>query len=151
VADYQRLLAAVAAFVVAYVLVRVARSLVHRLLKTLEVVGAENRDAAHERARQMLRALTVLAYSIAALAAVSLALERFGVNEPAWNPRQLVHWLLGHGVNIAIILVGAFVVTRAANLTIENLQFKLARRHATTDFEWQRRAATLGGILSSLV
>ena len=151
VADYQRLLAAAAAFVAAYVLVRVARSLVHRLLKTLEVVGSENRDAVHARAGQMIRALTVLAYGIAALAAVSLALERFGVNEPAWNPRQFLHWLLVHGVNIAIILVGAVVVTRASNLAIEHLQFNLARRHAQTDFEWQRRAATLGGILGSLV
>jgi small conductance mechanosensitive channel len=40
---------------------------------------------------------------------------------------------------------------RAANLAIEHLQFKLARRHAATDLEWQRRAATLGGILTSLV
>jgi len=52
---------------------------------------------------------------------------------------------------VAIILVGAFIVVRAANLAIEHLQFKLARRHATTDLEWQRRAATLSGILTSLV
>jgi moderate conductance mechanosensitive channel len=103
------------------------------------------------RAKQMMHALTVLAYSVAALASISLALERFGVSEPGWNPRQLIHWLFVHGVNVAIILVGAFVVTRAANLAIEHLQFKLGRRHATADFEWQRRAATLSGILSSLV
>ncbi|HMF96720.1 MAG TPA: mechanosensitive ion channel domain-containing protein [Vicinamibacterales bacterium] len=148
---YPRVIAAVAAFVAAYVIVRLAGLLVHRLLKTLEIVEAQNRDAVHARARQMMRALTVLAYSIAALASVSLALERFGVNEPAWNPRQLMHWLLVHGVNIGIILVGAFVVTRAANLAIDNLQFRLARSHADTDFEWQRRAATLGRILGSLV
>jgi small conductance mechanosensitive channel len=50
-----------------------------------------------------------------------------------------------------LILAGAFVVTRAANLAIGQLQFKLSRRHATTDLEWQRRATTLGGILTSLV
>src|SRR5262252_7149281 len=148
---YPRVIAAVAAFVAAYVIVRLAGLLVHRLLKTLEIVEAENHDAVHARARQMMRALTLLAYSIAALASISLALERFGVNEPAWSPRLLVHWLLVHGVNIAIILVGAFVVTRAANLAIDHLQFRLARRHAATDFEWQRRAATLGRILGSLV
>ena len=58
---------------------------------------------------------------------------------------------LTHGVNVVIILVGAFIVVRAANLAIEHLQFKLARRHATADLEWQRRATTLGGILTSLV
>jgi small conductance mechanosensitive channel len=148
---YPRVLAGAAAFVAAYVLLRLARVLVQRLLKTLDIVGIENRDAVHARAKQMMHALTVLAYSVAGLVAISLALERFGVNEPSWNPRLLLHWVLVHGVNIAIILVGAFVVTRAANLGIEHLQFKLARRRATTDFEWQRRAATLGGILGSLV
>jgi moderate conductance mechanosensitive channel len=148
---YPRVLAALAAFVAAYVVVRLAHALVHRALKTLDIVGVENREAVQARARQLMRALTLLAYSVAALAGVSLALERFGVNEPTWNPRLMLHWALLHGVNIAIILVGAFVVTRAANLAIEHLQFKLARRHATTDFEWQRRAATLAGILTSLV
>jgi small-conductance mechanosensitive channel len=52
---------------------------------------------------------------------------------------------------VLIIVVGAFIVIRAANLAIEQLQFKLSRRHATNDLEWQRRATTLGGILSSLV
>jgi len=148
---YPRLFAVVAVFVAAYVIVRLARLLVHRLLKTLDIVGSENRDAVHARAKQMMHALTVLAYSVAGLAGISLALERFGVSEPGWSPRLLLHWMLVHGVNIAIILVGSFVVTRAANLAIEHLQFKLARRHSTTDFEWQRRAATLAGILTSLV
>jgi hypothetical protein len=34
---------------------------------------------------------------------------------------------------------------------IEHLQYKLARRQAHTDLEWQRRAATLGGILTNLL
>jgi small conductance mechanosensitive channel len=80
-----------------------------------------------------------------------LPLERIGVSEPAWNPRQLLHWFLSHGVNILVVLVGSFIAIRAANLAIEHLQFKLARRHATGDLEWQRRATTLGGILTRLV
>ena len=143
--------AVVLAFVIAAVAVRVAQAIVHRALNTLDIVGSENRTAVHERARQLIRALTLLAYGVAALGAISLALNRFGVNEPAWNPRLLLHWLLTHGVNVVIILVGAFIVVRAANLAIEHLRFKLARRRATTDLEWQRRAATLGGILTSLV
>ena len=143
--------AVVLAFVIAAVAVRVAHAIVHRALNALDIVGSENRTAVHERARQLIRALTLLAYGVAALGAISLALNRFGVNEPAWNPRLLLHWLLTHGVNVVIILVGAFIVVRAANLAIEHLRFKLARRRATTDLEWQRRAATLGGILTSLV
>ena len=93
----------------------------------------------------------MLAYGVAALASISLALERFGVNEPRWNPRLLGHWALTHGVNLGIILVGTFVVVRAANLAIDHFRFKLARRHAAGDLEWQRRATTLGGILTSMV
>jgi moderate conductance mechanosensitive channel len=143
--------AVVFAFILAAVAARVARSVIHRLLKALDIGAAENRELVHARARQLTRALTMLAYGVAALASVSLALERFGVNEPQWNPRLLGHWALSHGVNIVIIFVAAFIVIRAANLAIDHFQFKLARRHATADLEWQRRAATLGGILTSMV
>src|SRR6476659_6114980 len=141
----------VLAFVVAAVAVRIAHAVVHRLLGALEIVGSENRTAVHARAQQLIRALTFLAYGVAAIASISLAFERLGYSEAAWHPRDLLHWTATHGVNVAIILVGAFIVVRAANLAIEHLQFKLARRHATTDLEWQRRAATLSGILTSLV
>ena len=139
------------AFVVAAVLVRLARAFIHRALGSLDIVGQENRAAVHERARQLTSALTVLAYGIAALAAISLALDQFGLAEPQWNLRLLLHWGMTHGINVLVIIVGAFIVVRAANLAIEQAQFKLARRHAATDLEWQRRATTLGGILVSLV
>jgi small conductance mechanosensitive channel len=148
---YTVIVAVVAAFAFAAVVVRLAHRVVHRVLGALEIVGSDNREAVQARARQLIRALTMLAYGIAALASVSFALERFGVQETEWNPRQLLHWSLTHGINVLVVLIGAFIVVRAANLAIEHLQFKLARRHATTDFEWRRRAATLGGILTSLV
>ena len=88
---------------------------------------------------------------MAAAASVSLALERVGVSEPRWHPRQLLHWFLTHGINALLITGGAFIVVRAANLAVDQLQFKLGRRSETTDLEWQRRAATLGRILTSLV
>jgi small-conductance mechanosensitive channel len=143
--------AVVLAFILAAAVARVARSVIHRLLTALDIAGTENREMVHARARQLTRALTLLAYGVAVLASVSLALERFGVNEPQWNPRLLGHWGLTHGVNLVIIFVAAFIVIRAANLAIDHFQFKLARRHASADLEWQRRAATLGGILTSMV
>jgi moderate conductance mechanosensitive channel len=148
---YVNIGAAVLAFVVAALVVRVAHMAVHRVLGALDIVGAENRAAVHERAQQLIRALTFLAYGVAALAVISLGLNRFGVYEPKWDPRYLGHWLLTHGVNLVIIGVGAFIVVRAANLAIEHLRFKVARRHGDGDPEWQRRAATLGGILTSVV
>jgi small conductance mechanosensitive channel len=148
---YTTIGAVVLAFILAAAVARIARSVIHRLLKALDIAGTENREMVHARARQLTRALTLLAYGVAALASVSLALERFGVNEPQWNPRLLGHWALTHGVNLVIIFVGAFVVVRGANLAIDHFQFKLSRRHAAGDLEWQRRAATLSGILTSMV
>ena len=141
----------VLAFVFAAVAVRIAHTVIHRVLGALDIVGPDNRAAVHARAGQLIRALTILAFGVAAVASISFAFERFDVSQPAWHPRLLLQWAVTHGVNIAIILVGAFIVVRAANLAIEHLQFKLGRRHVATDLEWQRRAATLGGILTSLV
>jgi small conductance mechanosensitive channel len=148
---YTMIGAVVVAFVVAAVVARIAHSVIHRLLDALDIVGPENRAAVHARGQQLIRALTMLAYGVAALASISLALERFGINEPRWSPRLLGHWALTHGVNLLIIVVGAFIVIRTANLAIDHFQFKLARRHATGDLEWQRRATTLGVILTGVV
>jgi small conductance mechanosensitive channel len=148
---YVTVAAVVLAFVLAAIVARVANAVIHRILRALDIVGAEDREAVHARARQLTRALTMLAYGVAALASISLALERFGVNEPRWNPRLLGHWALTHGVNLVIIAVGAFIVVRGANLAIDHFQFKLARRHGAGDLEWQRRATTLGVILTGVV
>jgi len=148
---YTTIAVIVLAFVVAAVAVRIAHTLIHRALDALEIVGPDDRAAVHARAGQLIRALTILAYGVAAVASISFAFERLGVSQSAWHPRFLLQWMVTHGVNVAIIFVGAFIVVRAANLAIEHLQFKLGPRHATTDLEWQRRAATLGGILTSLV
>lgn len=148
---YDTLATVVLAFIVAAVVVRVAHALVHRLLDALDIVGSENRAAVHARAKQLMRALTVLAYGLAAVAGISLALSRFGVADSQWDPRLVARWSVTHGVNLVVIIVGAFIVIRAANLAIAHLQFKLARRHAATDLEWQRRATTLAGILTSMV
>jgi small conductance mechanosensitive channel len=133
------------------VVVSVARSIIHRLLAGLEVVSADNRIAVQTGAKRLGRALTMLAYGIAALASISLALSRVGIEEPRWSLREVGGWLTTHGINVVVIVAGAWVVVRAANLAIEHLQFKLGRHHVQTDLEWQRRASTLGGILTSLV
>jgi small conductance mechanosensitive channel len=145
------LLAVVLVFLVAFALVRAARLVVHRVIAALDIVGTEQRAALHARAQQLTHALTFLAYSVAALASISFAMARFGVSETRFEPRNVVRWAVVHGVNVVIIVTGAFITVRAANLAVEHLQYKLARRHATTDLEWQRRATTLGGIMTSLV
>jgi small-conductance mechanosensitive channel len=143
--------AVILAFLAAALVVRVAHAVLHRFVDHLDIGSSENREALHARARQLIRALTLLAYGVAALGSVSLALSRFGVGEPRLDPRNLARWFVVHGINVIIIVAGAFIVVRAANLAIEHLQHKLSGRHAQADLEWQRRAATLGGILTSLV
>ncbi len=64
---------------------------------------------------------------------------------------MLGHWALTHGLNLVIILAGAMIVVRAANLAIDQVRRKIARRHGDGDLEWQRRVTTLGGILTSTV
>lgn len=139
-----------AVFVAAAIAARIVHRLVHRLLDALDI-DPEDRAVLHARAKHVTAGLTLLAYGLAAIASISLALTRFGVREPQWEPRQLAHGLLVHGINVVIIIVGAYVVVRAAHLAIGQLQARLGRSHALTDLEWQRRAATIGGILTNLV
>src|SRR5207244_12648830 len=95
--------------------------------------------------------LRLRAAGLAWLTCSPLAHHGRGIREPRRAPRLLRHRLIGHGVNLAIIVAGAFIVVRAADLAVDHLQHKLGRRHADADLEWQRRATTLSGILTSLV
>jgi moderate conductance mechanosensitive channel len=138
-------------FGVAALVVRLAHTGMRRILGAMDVVSAENRAAVRVRAEKLIRALTLLAYGVAAAASVSLALSRFGVSESRWDIRLFGRWFLTHGVNVVVIAVGATIVARAASLGIAQLQHKLGHGHAQTDLEWQRRTSTLAGILTSLV
>jgi small conductance mechanosensitive channel len=139
------------AVALAAVLVRLADIVIHRLLGRLDIVGNENQAAIHEGARRLVRALMLMAYGVAAAASISFALSRFGITEPRWNLADYGRWFARHGVNIIIIVVGATVVIRGVHLIIEHLQFKIGRRQSHSDLEWQRRATTVTGILTSLV
>lgn len=141
----------VLAFVLAALAARVAHRLIHRALAAMDIVSAENQAALHARAERLIRALTYLAYGVAAIAGISLGLSQFGVAEPRLDPRVVGRLFLRHGINVIVIIIGATIVIRAANLAVVHLQHKVARRGGQTDFEWQRRASTLGSVLSSLV
>jgi small-conductance mechanosensitive channel len=138
------------AFLCAAALVWVAGRLVYRVVGRLDI-DAENKAAIQERAKRVVRALTLLAYAVAAVASVSLALRTFGIYGPWWSPEIAFGWLLLHGVNILVIVVGSSIVVRVLHLAIKHLQFKVGRRHAKTDLEWQRRATTISGLLESIV
>jgi moderate conductance mechanosensitive channel len=138
------------AFLGAAGLVWLAGRLVYRVVGRLEI-DTEHKAAIQERARRVMRALTLLAYAVAAAASVSLALRTFGIHRASWSPEVLADWLLLHGVNIIVIIVGSTIVVRVLHLSIDHLQFKIGRTHAKSDLEWQRRATTISGLLASLV
>lgn len=141
----------VLAFALAAIAVRVAHSVVRRVLDRMAGASAETRAAVHDRAEKLVRAVTLLAYGVAALASISLALSGLGIGVVQWDPNLLGRWFITHGVNVLLIIVGATVVVRAANLAIEHLSHRLGARRSQSDLEWQRRASTLRGILTSLV
>jgi small-conductance mechanosensitive channel len=117
----------------------------------LEGGSAGSRAALHERAKKLVRTVMLLAYGVAALASIALALSWLGIGGLQTDPRLIGRWLITHGVNALLIVVGATFVMRAANLAIERLQHRLGAGRSQTDLEWQRRASTLRGILTNLV
>src|SRR2546427_203934 len=116
---YAPIAAVVLAFIAAALVVRIAHAIIGRLLNALDIVSSENRAVVHARAKQLTRALTLLAYGVAVVASLSLALSRFGIAEPQWDPRLAAHWSVTHGINLIIIILGAFIAIRAANLVID--------------------------------
>jgi moderate conductance mechanosensitive channel len=74
-----------------------------------------------------------------------------GLRDLTVGAMPLQRWALTHGVKVLVIIATAFVVVRAAGLAIGQFQRTLGRRHGEHDFEWQRRVATLSGILTSTV
>jgi len=137
-------------FAVAAFIVRLLRSGLRRSIDALDTISADNRAAVHRRAARLVNALAVLAYGIAAAISLSLALARLDTNG-RWDPGRIGRGVVVRGINVAVIIVIGFVIVRAAHLAIEQFQYRLGDRRARGDLEWQRRAATLSGILGSLV
>src|SRR5215471_16360598 len=66
-------------------------------------------------------------------------------------PTISVDWLFTHALKAAVIIISAGIIVRAARIVISRLERRLGHVHNDRDLEWQRRASTLGGILSRLV
>jgi small conductance mechanosensitive channel len=145
------ILAVMVAFAAAAIIVRLARISIARFVGRLDHLSVESRAAIQKRAATLGRAFALFAYGIAAVVSVSLGVQRLGLAEPRWDPEAVSRWFLTHGVNLVVIVVGAVIVNRLAGLAIEHLQHRLHSRQAPLDFEWQRRASTIAGLLQSLV
>jgi moderate conductance mechanosensitive channel len=145
------ILGVIVVFAAAAIVVRLARIFIARFVGKLDHLSAESRAAIQKRAATLGRAFALLAYGIAAIVSVSLGVERLGLAEPRWDPQAVSRWFLTHGVNLVVIVVGAVIVNRVAGVSIEHLQHRLHSRQGPLDFEWQRRASTIGGLLQRMV
>jgi small conductance mechanosensitive channel len=143
--------AVLAAFAVAALVAAALRGIVLRRVGAAELVSAERRAALQARAARLMRLVTVVAFGLAGLVALSLILQRLNIAAPVWTPRQIRDWMTTSGVRMVLIVIGAILAVRLAHLAIEQLEYQLGRSHERTDLEWQRRSATLSGILSRLV
>jgi small conductance mechanosensitive channel len=144
--------AAIAAFLLAALVVGLGRRFINRAFARLDVAADEGRALLQARARQLVTALAVVAFGIAAVATLALVLSLLRVDVPDWTPRQVLGWTLSHGLRALIVLVLAYVALRASGLAIDRFQLRLAGDPAVSVTpERLRRAATLGSIVSSLV
>jgi small conductance mechanosensitive channel len=143
--------AACLAFLLAGLIVIVGRRYVRGWVSRLDIASAEARALVEARGRAVVTALAVAAFGIAGLTVLSVALGRLGVDVPDWTPRQVLSWTLSHGLRALIIVAGAYITLRGANLAIERFR----SRAGGTDvgpraLERRRRAATLASIISSI-
>ncbi len=144
--------AACLAFLLAALVVLAGRRYVRRWIAGLDIATPENRALLESRARGLVTALAVAAFGIAAITALSVMLGRLGMEVPDWTPRQVVSWVLSHGIRALIVVAGAYVTLRGAHLAIERFQTRtsaLAVGHGS--LERRRRTATLASIISSIV
>lgn len=139
-------------FALAAVVAWAGRRVLRRSLSGREVIEPEIRAAVQASARQLLRGVKLLAYGTAALVSMALALPTFKIKLADWEPQDILRWLLGPGIQIAIVLVAAYITIRAIHLWIEYFEY-----HITSDAvgpegqERRRRARTLSGTLARLV
>ena len=63
----------------------------------------------------------------------------------------VAEWFLLHGIRIVGIAIAATIVIRLLHAAIGQLQQRIGSRHVTSDLEWQRRTATIGGLLDNAV
>jgi small conductance mechanosensitive channel len=144
--------AACLAFLFAALVVFGARRYVRRWVASLDIAAQEHRASLERRARRLVVALAVVAFGIAGVTVLSVLLGRMGMDVPDWTPRQVVSWVLSHGIRILIVVAGAYVTLRGAHLAIDRLQARAAS-HAVgpKSLEQRRRTATLSSILASIV
>jgi hypothetical protein len=84
----------VGAFAVAALVVWAGARALRGALVPSDIVSPESRLAVQARARQLLRALKIIAFGLAGVASVALATSMAGIEIPDWTPRQVMSWVM---------------------------------------------------------
>jgi small conductance mechanosensitive channel len=139
------------AFLAAALVVLLGRRYVRQFVAALDIASPASRSLLERRARGVVISLGVAAFGIAAITALTMLLGRMGMEVPEWSPRQIVSWILSHGIRALIIVAGAYITLRGAHLLIDRFQSRTAGLdEGPGALERRRRAATLASIVSSL-
>jgi small-conductance mechanosensitive channel len=135
---------------VAYVVAIVAGRLVRRAV--LFVLGDTPSAGALPSVRQPIRAVEIGIFVVTAAGLALPALELAGVPlRPRMQADVLFDWLLGSGLRVVLIAVGAFVIARLVNVVVQRFEHELTQGTDLEMLERAKRARTLGGLIRGTV
>ncbi len=138
-------------------LVIVQRLCGRAIQKYAERMAAEHKEQfedIHQWARQLNHLLRQSVAAVAAIAFLVLMLRGLGVRGVSlltWE--QVADWMLGPGLRIALVLGGAYTLSRLARMFILRLPAFVVRKQGplAAVAERERRAQTVSGLMGKLV
>src|SRR5262245_58915363 len=139
------------ALAVAFILAALASTALARLVRlTLKSIYGRATELPRLTARPVLvtRLVTfTLAFAVTAVPLLDAIGQRFDVG---LDGHTFLHWILGSGLRIAIIVTIAWVLVRIVSTSIDRLELEVARSSRTDITEQLKRAQTLGGLVQNV-
>jgi moderate conductance mechanosensitive channel len=133
------------AVVAAYVVADVVARLVQRVLRS--VLADPLEQMLVERPRRIAR-LVIFIVAAAGFSFPALRLAGYRTNLGN-NPEAIARWLLDAGLRIAVICVGAYLVTRIGSAAARRFEREMSQGTGLDVVERTKRAHTLGRLLQS--
>jgi small conductance mechanosensitive channel len=133
-------LASVVAYLVADLVARIAQSMLRGVIGDPEL-----EKIFVDRPRRVVR---IVIFLIAAVALSFPAMRLAGVDSPVGgSPRAVADWLLDHGLRIAVIAIGAYLVIRIGSAAARRFEREMSQGTGFDVIERAKRAQTLGRLL----
>ncbi len=143
----------VGALVVMYLLFWVIKRAIRKLADRMEAEDREHIEEIEQWANQLTRFVRLFIEFVAGVAAIFIILRGLGIRgfpELSWE--QVVGWLLGPGLRIVLVLVGAYVISRVLHLLITRMPMLVVPREGPLAevTERKKRADTITRMLRML-